>query len=365
MIGTHRLRRILYLGLGLGLGLGLSLAAAGCSAPQAELPDAATLPEPAANNAVALHGGEIYSFAGLGAGKTWRDVHAKAYKCTVATSNCEALPPLPDGKGRLAATAQTVGDMIYIFGGYTVAEDHTEVSTPEVFAFDPKTQSYSRRTDIPLPVDDSVSLVYEDRYIYLISGWHTDTNVADVQIYDTETDSWQRGTDWPGAPVFGHAGGIAGSVMVICDGVEIIPPKDKDSRRTFETLSACWRGDIEARDRRDINWSRLPQLPGNGLYRMAAIGVADKNLILFAGGSDNAYNYNGIGYNKIPSGPSAHVWGFDTAKNDYVVFEDKPAATMDHRGLIDLGRGRFATLGGMGADQLVLDGLDIWALKAK
>ena len=326
-------------------------------------PKTAQLPEPVANNAVAYYDGEIYSFAGLSAGKTWTEVHAKAFKCAPSKSTCEILPPLPDGKGRLAATAQTVGDIIYIMGGYTVAEDHTEVSTPEVFAFDPKTNTYTRRTDIPVPVDDSVSYVYQDRYIYLISGWHKDTNVADVQIYDTANDSWQRATDWPGAPVFGHAGGGVGNVMVICDGVEIMPPKDKDSRRTFETISACWRGDINAANITDITWTRLPQLPGKGLYRMAATGVADRNLVLFAGGTDNAYNYNGIGYNKIPSVPSAHVWGYDISANDYVVFDDKPKATMDHRGLINLGEGRFATLGGMGDGQVVLDGFDVFEVR--
>ena len=320
------------------------------------------LPEPVANNAVAGHNGSIYSFAGLATGKDWTDVHAKAFKCDVEESVCETLAALPDGKGRLAATAQTVGDLIYIFGGYTVAEDHSEISTPEVFAFDPKTNTYDRRADIPVPVDDSVSYVYQDRYIYLISGWHKDTNVSDVQIYDTVTDSWQSATDWPGAPVFGHAGGGVGNVMIVCDGVQIIPPKDEDSRRTFETISACWRGDIDPADMTNITWKRLPQLPGKGLYRMAATGVADRNLVLFAGGSDNAYNYNGIGYNKIPSPPSAHVWGYDIAANDYVVFPDKPIATMDHRGLIDLGNGRFATFGGMGEGQLVLESIDMFEI---
>ena len=324
---------------------------------------AAQLPEAVANNAAAEYNGDIYSFAGLGAGKDWTDVHAKAFKCSPKAGACESLPPLPDGKGRLAATAQTLGEMIYIFGGYTVAEDHSEVSTPEVFAFNPKTKSYTRRADIPVPVDDSVSLIYQDRYIYLISGWHKDTNVAEVQIYDTVTDSWQSGTDWPGAPVFGHAGGIVGQAMVICDGVQIIPPKDEKSRRTFETISACWRGDINAEDLTEINWTRLPQRPGKGLYRMAATGAADRNLILFAGGTDNAYNYNGVGYNKIPSVPSAHVWGYDISTNDYVTFADKSTATMDHRGLIDLGNGRFATLGGIGENQIVLDGLDVFDVR--
>ena len=334
----------------------MALTLAACQNPTVQLP------EPVTNNAVAAYGDYIYSFAGLGAGKTWTDVHAKAFKCSVAARQCETLPPLPDGKGRLAATAQTVGDRIYIFGGYTVAEDHTEVSTPEVFAFDPKTNQYTRRANIPTPVDDSVSLVYQDRFIYLVSGWHKDTNVADVQIYDTVEDSWQKATNWPGAPVFGHAGGIVESVMTICDGVQIIPPKDEKSRRSFETISACWRGDIDADDMTQITWTRLPQLPGKGLYRMAALGIADRGLILFAGGSDNAYNYNGIGYNKIPSTPSPHVWGYDVAANKYVVFDDKPAATMDHRGLIKLGDGRFASLGGIGENQTVLDKLEIFDL---
>ena len=181
-----------------------------------------------------------------------------------------------------------------------------------------------------------------------------------MQIYDTQTDSWTAATDWPGAPVFGHAGGGVGNILVICDGVNIIPPKDEKSRRTFETISACWRGEIDASDMTQISWSRLPQLPGKGLYRMAATGVPARNLVLFAGGSDNAYNYSGIGYNKIPSTPSAHVWAYDIAAEKFVTFADKPKATMDHRAVIDLGNGRFAILGGMGEGQVVLDGLDIF-----
>ncbi len=332
----------------------------GLSSCQADAPQ--TL-KPVANNAVAMHGKKIYSFAGLSAGKAWTDVHANAFVCTASeTPACQDLPSLPVKQGRLASTAQTVGDKIYIFGGYTVAEDHTEVSTPDVFVFDPKTQNYARRADIPVPVDDSVSYVYQDRYIYLISGWHKDTNVADVQIYDTVEDSWQAATDWPGAPVFGHAGGGVGNVMIICDGVQIIPPKDENTRRSFETISACWRGDIDAADITNINWSRLSQLPGKGLYRMAATGWAERNLVVFAGGTDNAYNYNGVGYNKIPSRPSAHVWAYDITANDYVALKDKPTATMDHRGLIHLGENRFATLGGMGNGQVVLNTTDIFEI---
>jgi len=45
----------------------------------------AWVPEPVTNNAAALYDGKIYSFAGLGVGKIWRDVHAKAYACSIET----------------------------------------------------------------------------------------------------------------------------------------------------------------------------------------------------------------------------------------------------------------------------------------
>ncbi len=326
----------------------------GCTDSATQLPSF-QLPEPVSNNAVAYHAGTqtVYSFTGLGAGKTWRDVTAAAYACDLAKNTCETIAPLPDGIGRLASTAQVIGDTIYVLGGYTVAEDGSEISMPEVWAYDVKAQTYSRAADMPVPVDDSVSLTYQDRYIYLVSGWHKDDNVVNVQIYDTQNDIWTPATDWPGAPVFGHAGGIVKDVMVICDGVQIVPPKSSDARRTFEDINACWRGDIDGADPAVIAWRKLPQLPDKGNYRMAATGWPEANMIIFAGGSDNPYNYNGIGYDKVPSSPSAHVWGYDISADKYTVFADKNVATMDHRALVHLGGRKFMTVGGMLENQTV------------
>lgn len=309
------------------------------------------------NNAVAYHAPTttIYSFAGLKAGKSHHDVSADAFACDIAAKSCAIIAPLPDGVGRLAATAQTIGDNIYIFGGYSVAEDGGETSTPEVFAYDINRGTYQRKTNMPMPVDDTVSLVYQDRFIYLVSGWHKDDNVVNVQLYDTQTDTWEPATDWPGAPVFGHAGGIVGSTMAICDGVIVKQPVPPETKRSFTDISACWRGDINATDPTQINWRRLKQLPGKGHYRMAATGWNTENMIVFAGGSDNPYNINGIGYNEVPSAPSAHVWAYDIANDDYILFKDKPVPTMDHRALIHLAGNEFITVGGMGKDQKVLD----------
>lgn len=324
-----------------------------------------SLPEPVTNNAVAYHPPRqtIYSFAGLGAAKDWQSVHAKAYKCDVSQSVCESIAPLPDSIGRLAATAQILGDTIYIFGGYSVGEDGSEISTPEVWAFDVISETYTRKTDMPVPVDDTVSIAYQNRYIYLISGWHKDDNVVNVQMYDAHTDTWSPATDWPGTPVFGHAGGSVGEVMVVCDGVQIIPAQTTAGKRTFTDISACWRGDVDTDTPTKITWRKLSQLPGKGNYRMAATGWAEQNMILFAGGTDNPYNYNGIGYDKVPSVPQAHIWAYDITTDDYVLLKDKPSATMDHRALMPLGGNRFATLGGMGKDQKVLDELNTFMVR--
>ena len=313
------------------------------------------LPQAISNNAVAYHQPthSVYSFAGLETDKTFKDVSAKAFVCHLDASSCQTLPPIPDGVGRLAATAQTIGDNIYIFGGYSVASDGSEISTPDVFAFDVNTREYIRKPDMPVPVDDSVSVVYKDRYIYLVSGWHKDDNVVNVQMFDAQTDTWSPASDWPGAPVFGHAGAIVDGVIVVCDGVHIVPPKSPATKRTFETLSACWRGDIDPKTPTKITWRKLPPLPGKGKYRMAAAAWPHKHMVVFAGGTDNAYNYNGIGYNKIPSQPSAHVWGYDVRADQYVQFRDKPEASMDHRALVHLGADRFLIVGGMGTDQQV------------
>lgn len=80
---------------------------------------------------------------------------------------------------------------VYIFGGYTVAADHSEHSIASVHRLDPADNTYTELTPMPVPVDDTLALVYRDRYVYLVSGWHETGNVNLVQLYDTETDIWQ------------------------------------------------------------------------------------------------------------------------------------------------------------------------------
>lgn len=317
--------------------------------------DIPPLPEPHANNAVAqvVVDGKtmLFSFMGLTDGKTNKDISKQAFQHVEGESGWTRLPDVPVSEGRLAATAVGLGEAVYLFGGYTVADDGGEVSTTENFRFDARTGLYDPLPPMPVPVDDAVSFVYAGRYIYLVSGWHDTANVRDVQVFDSVNNSWFMATPYPGTPVFGHAGGIVGNRFVIADGTGLFGTREEGNRR-FETVNEGWMGIVDENDPSKIEWRRLPQLPGRGNYRMGGAGDVAGNRVLFVGGTSNAYNYNGIGYNGEPSKPTAHVFAWDFTADNWVAYKDKSVSSMDHRGLVKLGNDWF-TIGGMiGAQQV-------------
>lgn len=317
----------------------------------------AKLPKPVSNNTVAVleteNGPLIFSFLGLGPAKSWKSIQREAFSLSIENQTWKRLMPVPGSIGRLASTAIAVNSRIIIFGGYTVAKDGTEVSVPAVHRYDPATDSYEPLPDMPVPVDDAVSLPYLDRYVYLISGWHDDGNVNLVQVLDLKERRWFQATPYPGSPVFGHSGGIAGRQLIVCDGVKIVVSNVR--RRQYAATNECYSGTIDADNPRRIRWHSVPPHPGKPRYRMAATGVSEPiPATIFVGGSITPYNYNGTGYDGNPAEPSSLVlrFRFDTKSWETVGHLD--TATMDHRGLLKAGSG-FVIAGGMRSKQIVSD----------
>lgn len=311
------------------------------------------LPEPISNNAVAVadgpEGPTLYSFNGLKAGKTWKDTSKAAFACVIATRSCKTIASVPVPEGRLASAAVTVAGKIYIFGGYSVAANGDELSTPEVFAFDPAAGRYEQKADMPTPVDDMLAVPYQDRFIYLISGWHDEGNVSVVQMFDTQTGAWTEATPFPGTPVFGHSGGIAGDSIIVTDGVASI---FADGKRKFVAAKLTWRGDIDPKNPTQISWRGVDTHAGVAKYRMAAIGDEAGQRIIFAGGGDNPYNYDGIGYDGVPAKPSGGFFAYDLKSDKWIELGRLAEASMDHRGLAKAGQ-EYYILGGMDAEQKV------------
>ena len=322
------------------------------------------LPVPITNNAVVtVETGDrsfVVSFNGLGPGRSHGDTLSSTYVFDEKSQEWREASPVPGGEGRLASVAAAAGNRAYVFGGYTVGEDGSELSTPWVHAFDPATGDYEQRSPMPVAVDDAVAVTHRDRFIYLISGWHDLGNVNLVQRYDTETDTWTQATPIPGPAVFGHAGGIVGDTLMYCDGVAIEPHRDR--QRDFAAVDHCYLGLIDTEDGRRIDWRIVTPHPGLPRYRMAAAGIAASNAILFIGGSENPYNYDGIGYDGTPSQPAPGALLFDLTTMTWQAIDLRGQPTMDHRGLVKY-RDRWLTIGGMHNDQVVTDTVNSYRIE--
>ena len=304
------------------------------------------------NWAVARVNDQVFTFNGLGPGKTSADIEHDAHALDLRSGRWRKVGELPVTQGRLASVAVTVAGVVYVIGGYTVAANGEETSTPEVLRFKPDYGRFELETLMPVPVDDTVAMPWRDRWIVLVSGWHDNGNVTNVQLYDTKSKLWTAGTKWPDLPVFGHAGGLVDDTMVICDGVTAT--EGSDGKHHYAITSACWQGVLDPQKIGTIRWTRLPAHPGAPLYRAGAVGATRDGIarIVFAGGSSRPYNYNGIGYDHQPSEPSAAVFAFHPWDNAWRSYAPLPVAGMDFRGLVALDQG-YALFGGMRAGQQV------------
>lgn len=323
-------------------------ATAGCFAlvrPPAPLPKALTNNATVAN--LSATDSAIYTFLGLDTTKRWSGITRDAFRYDLRTRTWSSLPAVPGRVGRLAATAQVVRGRVFVFGGYTVDSAGRERSLDVVDIFDPATRSWSTGTPMPLGVDDAVSGVWRDSLVYLVSGWHNDSNTTRVQIFDAIANSWSEATPIPGPGVFGHAGAIGGNSIVFIDGV-----RKNDRQPRYRMVSQAWRGEINPMRPQSIDWREVPILPAPPRYRAAA-GACGR-YIVFAGGSDNPYNYNGIGYDSVPSPPIGGVFAFDLVTQRWIDLDLDHIVppSMDHRGLAIVG-GNGWLVGGMTEGQVV------------
>jgi hypothetical protein len=330
------------------------------STPVNEWTTLASLPEPVSNNAVASIVRKdrtlIFSFMGIGETKTYDSITRKAMVFDSRRNAWLNLPAVPGTVGRIAASAAAVNGQIILLGGYSVDAQGKEVTVNNVDIYtpgkdDPSQGYWAKGLPIPIPLDDTVAVVYNDRYVILVSGWSQTDNVSDVHVYDVLRDRWRHSTPIPGTPVFGHAGAISGKTIVYCGGAfKNSAWTQENGKPRYLVSDECWEGTITKEGRR-IAWARLAkEHPGKAQYRIGA-GASGKRIV-FTGGTDNPYNYNGIGYNGIPSEPSPTSFAWNTASGTWEKLPDNPAPTMDHRGMVPSKEG-LVTIGGMESGQKV------------
>ena len=324
-----------------------------------------SLPLPVSNNAVAmLKSGRselLFSLMGIGPKKTWNAITNAGYVLDTSTGEWTEINSVP-GTGRIAAVAVGARNKVFLFGGYVVDAQGNETTVPDLNVLDLHNGRWYRGSDIPVAVDDAVAGVYQERYIYLISGWSKNRSVQNVQVYDIEKDTWDQAMPIAGTPVFGHAGALLGDTIVYVDGAHQNPSADKPR---YLASDECWMGKIDHDDHLKIVWRRLPSHPGSARYRIAAGASEKDDRIYFSGGTGNPYNYNGIGYDGKPAEPSSMTFAFDTRRGQWeTINPTTPDPTMDHRGLLPTS-GRLLILGGMEKGQAVTDKVQVLPKKSQ
>jgi N-acetylneuraminic acid mutarotase len=326
----------------------------------------AHLPEPVTNNAVAalkIRGGALlFSFMGIGGKKTWDSVTNAAYYLDPDWDKWYPLKPIPGTAGRIGAGAAAARGALFVFGGYVVDPQNRGQVVPDVDVYDAGDHRWSRGEDMPTPVGDAVIGVYRDRYVYVIGGRAKTGIVAKVQVYDTENSKWIEATPPPGTAVFGHAGAILDDTIVYVDGAY---RNTLSSHPAVLPSDECWLGKINHKDLSKIEWSKLPAHPGAARYRIAA-GASDKDhKIYFTGGTDNPYDYTGIGYDGKPAEPSPTTFAFNLHSGKWEVVNDNtPNPTMDNHQLLVI-RDNLVTAGGMEKGQKVTARVAILPVKSK
>ena len=326
------------------------------------------LPDHLTNNAVtsvrhADGSYSLYTFTGIDGKTASRRATLEAYRFDSNTGQWTQLADAPGVMGtrpKVGASAISVGGQVYLLGGYTIRGG--EVTEKELYRYDDATDTYEQMAPVPVEVDDTVVGVYQDRYLYTVSGWHgpINDNVPNVQIYDTVNDTWQQGTPLPGphTGLFGHSGTLIGDRLVVFDGVE--------TNNGFSLSDEVYVGQIAPDDLANISWQQVPAHPGLATYRAAASQVATSDgRLLLVGGSDNPYNFNSsTGYNGQPSFPLNQALLFDPVSLEWeqLMIEGEVLPTMDHRGLVSLGENVFASIGGMDAPGTITDQVIVYTM---
>ena len=307
-----------------------------------------TLPEPITNQAAAVlkkkKGEYIYTFYGLDSTKQSQGVHRKVFRLDLQAGRSKLIGQVPDSLGRLASSASVIRNKAYIVGGYGVYRNGKEISSKQVFIFDPGKESFSKGADLPVAIDDQIQAVWRDSLLYVISGWNDSVNVHTVQVFNPANNQWKLGTPLPNeitAAVFGGCGAIKGDTIYMLGGAtfaKFYPPS-----RQF------YKGIIDRNDPPSIKWINAGEFPGE--FRDRSIAFEKEGKIYFWGGSNETYNYNGISYsNKQPVEPNRTVLIYEISTG---LFTTKPVKNpvMDLRNLVNTSANKTYVAGGMGHGQ--------------
>jgi serine/threonine protein kinase len=228
---------------------------------------------PRRNAAVAGLDGKLYVASGVD------DSHAtNAFEVyDPATDKWSARAPIPTIRGDAGASG--INGIIYVFGGAGLNSEGNEDGrvglTNIVEAYDPRTDSWTRKTPMPT-ARTGMSWAVIDGKLYVAGGVGPCPPCPFyrmLEVYDPATDKWETKSPMPGARVFAGGAAINGRFYVAggayADGVR--EPADK--MEVYDPATDKW----------SVKDAAMPT-------PRSALGVVSVHDILYAIGGGTSYN---------------------------------------------------------------------------
>jgi N-acetylneuraminic acid mutarotase len=186
----------------------------------------APMPAPTRGHASAVYQGKIYIFGGNTPDDYTNEydfepistAYTGVYEYDPETNQWSQKQPMPIGLYDL--TAHTIGDKIYIFGGYG---DGGFINS--VMQYDPVNNTWSQKTSMPTYRYIFMSEVVDGK-VFVIGGHGTIDDgpwesgkaweyKSHVEIYNPETDSWSNGSSAPSNVAGGASCSINGNIYIL------------------------------------------------------------------------------------------------------------------------------------------------------
>ena len=122
---------------------------------------------------------------------------------------------MPTARGWNSASSAVVDGKIYVIGG-DGGEDVDEWCLPTVEEYEPATNTWTRKADMPTGRDCLATVAVEGK-IYAVGGARPDANVGvkTVEMYDPSTDTWSRKADLPLGVWYVNANVVNGRIYVL------------------------------------------------------------------------------------------------------------------------------------------------------
>jgi len=158
----------------------------------------ADMPTPRMTHTSAVVNGKIYVIGGW---TSESDPDARVLSTVEeydpVTNTWTRKADMPTARGDMVGSSPVVDGKIYVIGGYGGVSLVSPTGSPTVEEYDPATDTWTRKADMPTP-RWSLATCAVDRKIYAIGGAPSSfTGLNVVEQYDPTTDTWTRKANMP------------------------------------------------------------------------------------------------------------------------------------------------------------------------